>query len=381
MISRLSALATFLLGLAILVIFSCIAYFCSLLEKGKRTKGRQGESHRLNRVAKNPILSPRSHLSWESEGVFNPAAVQIGDRVHLLYRAVGSDGISRVGYASSADGMDFGAGDTYPAFSFEKNAPLRPGQKYDPVMYPSGGSCGGCEDPRITKIGDTVYMTFNAFDGWDFIRIGLTMISEKDFLKKRWGAWTKPVLLSPPGQIHKNWMIFPEKVNGKFAILHSISPKVEIEYRRDLSSVGITSPFVMSPVGARGAGRKGSWDTRIRGAGAPPLRTDRGWLVLYHANDERESHKYKLGAMLLDLNDPTKVIAQSSLPVLEPDSWYENDGKPGIVYACGAIIREHGGEDSLFVYYGGGDRHVCAAHAKLRPLLDWIVSHGSLAGK
>lgn len=333
----------------------------------------------LTRAEANPVLSPREHLGWENQGVFNPAAVKIGDTIHLLYRAVGGDGVSRVGYATSKDGVSFNGGDTYPAFSFERTkANSKVEKRYDPVMYPSGGSYGGCEDPRITHIGDTVYMTFNAFDGWDFIRIGLTMIKEKDFLEKKWHKWSKPILLSPPGQIHKNWMIFPEKINGKFAILHSISPRVEIEYRDSLSDIGINEPFIESPVGERTSGRKEAWDTRIRSAGPPPLKTKKGWLVLYHANQGSEPHKYKLGAQLLDLHDPKKKIAQCVLPVLEPDSWYENDGKPGIVYACGAIIKEKDGEDMLYVYYGGGDKYVCAAYTHLNPLLNWLIIHGAI---
>ena len=335
--------------------------------------------HLLTRIFKNPALSPRQHLPWEKEGVFNPAAIEIDGKIHLLYRAVGSDGVSRVGYASSRDGLHFDEISTHPIFAFEKPRLLYAGvQKFDPVMYPSGGSFGGVEDPRVTKIDGTIYMTFNAFDGWDFIRIGLTMISEEDFLKKRWSAWSKPILLSPPGEVHKNWMIFPEKINGKFAIIHSISPKVEVEFRSSVSNIGTRDPFIKSPVGVRTAGSKG-WDSRIRGAGPPPLKTDRGWLVLYHANQHNEPHKYKLGALLLDLQDPTKVIAKSMLPILEPDQWYENDGKPGIVYACGAIIKEEKGVgNSLYVYYGGGDKYVCVAHTHLETLLDWMETHGTL---
>lgn len=335
--------------------------------------------HLLTRIFKNPALSPRQHLAWEKEGVFNPAAVEIDGKIHLLYRAVGSDGVSRVGYASSTDGLHFDEVSTYPIFEFEKPRLLYAGvQKFDPVMYPSGGSYGGVEDPRITRLDGTIYMTFNAFDGWDFIRIGLSMISEEDFLKKRWSSWSKPILLSPPGEVHKNWMVFPEKINGKFAIIHSISPKVEVEYRNSLSAIGRQDPYIKSPVGVRTTGSTG-WDSRIRGAGPPPLKTDRGWLVLYHANQHNESHKYKLGALLLDLDDPTKVIAKAALPVLEPDHWYENDGKPGIVYACGAIIKEDGDKgNSLYVYYGGGDKYVCVAHTHLETMLDWMITHGSI---
>lgn len=361
-------------------IFFAFGIFHYVKEKIKKSRKSSVKKLTLTKVKHNPLLSPREHLMWEMCGTFNPAALMIDGRVHLLYRAVGGDGVSRVGYASSDDGLHFNGGDLQPIFAFEKPRLLYSGvQKYDPVMYPSGGSFGGVEDPRLTHIDGVVYMTFNAFDGWDYIRIGLSMISEEDFLKKKWNKWTKPRLLSPPGEIHKNWMIFPSKIRGKFAVLHSISPKVEIEYVDNLSDVGVTKPFIKSPVGARGDLNKEDWDTRVRGAGAPPIKTDKGWLVLYHANERNESHKYKLGAYLLDLKNPKKVIAKAILPILEPDEWYENDSKPGIVYVCGAIIKEDKEKgDSLYVYYGGGDKYVCAAHTNLNDILKWITFHGSI---
>ena len=327
------SLYSFYILLATIIIIEIL--FILFLSKKSSLEDTSSEKHLLTRIFKNPALSPRQHLPWEKEGVLNPAAILLDGKIHLLYRAIGSDGVSRVGYASSSDGFHFDEVCTHPIFAFEKPRLLYAGvQRFDPVMYPSGGSFGGVEDPRVTMIDGIIYMTFNAFDGWDFMRIGLTMINEKDFLKKRWSAWSKPILLSPPGEIHKNWMIFPEKINGKFAIIHSISPNVEVEYRSSMTAIGSREPFIKSPVGVRTAGSKG-WDGRIRGAGPPPLKTDKGWLVLYHANQSGEPHKYKLGALLLDLQDPTKVLAKSILPILEPDLWYENDAKPGIVYACG----------------------------------------------
>ena len=376
-----TSIISFIITLVFLSIALLILYLVNVRKKSSRELRDIIKQLLLTRVTHNPILSPRDSLSWEKEGVFNPAAIEIDGQVHMLYRAIGSDGVSRVGYAVSDDGLHFSDGDTAPIFSFEK-VPSRAGSRrleaYDPVMYPSGGSYGGCEDPRVTHIGDTVYMTFNAFDGWDFIRIGLVMMSEEDFINKRWNKWTKTKLISPPGEIHKNWMLFPEKVNGKYAILHSISPKIEIEYRASLDDIGTYTPFIKSPVGVRTKGSRDRWDARIRGAGPPPLKTSRGWLVLYHANEHHESHKYKLGAYLLDLYNPTKIIATSVLPVLEPDQWYENDGKPGIVYACGAIIKKGDADkDTLYVYYGGGDKYVCVAHTELDKLIDYMIEHES----
>lgn len=373
-----TSIIPFLITLFLLSAFILALYILNSKRKSARELRSIIEQHLLTRVGHNPVLSPRQNLSWESEGVFNPAAVEVNGVIHMMYRAVGSDGISRVGYAFSEDGVNFSDGDTAPIFHFEKPA-SRTGrvERYDPVIYPSGGSFGGCEDPRATRIGDTIYMTFNAFDGWDFIRIGLSMISVDDFIAKRWNKWTKTQLISPPGEIHKNWMLFPETINGKYAILHSISPKIEIEYRDSVSDIGSYTPYIKSPVGVRTKGSLDRWDARIRGAGPPPLKTDKGWLVLYHANEHHKSHKYKLGAHLLDLENPSKIVASAILPVLEPDQWYENDSKPGIVYACGAVIRNDGDKgESLYVYYGGGDKYVCVAHTNLQTLLGYMLRHG-----
>ena len=101
----------------------------------------------------------------------------------------------------------------------------------------------------------------------------------------------------------------------------------------------------------------------------PSVLTPEGWLVLYHAMSEGEGHRYKLGAMLLDLDDPTKVLHRAVAPVLSPDEPYENHGKPGIIYSCGAVVRG----DMLYVYYGGADKVVCVATAALTPFLTALI--------
>ncbi|MBI2025351.1 hypothetical protein HYT04_00990, partial [Candidatus Kaiserbacteria bacterium] len=89
----------------------------------------------------------------------------------------------------------------------------------------------------------------------------------------------------------------------------------------------------------------------------------------YHANDAAEGHRYKLGAMLLDQSDPTRILYRAAAPVLVPDEHYENHGKPGIVYACGAVVRD----GNLFVYYGGADKVICVATAPLAPFLNALI--------
>lgn len=324
---------------------------------------------KLRRSERNPILSPTG-FEWESEAVFNPGAFTDRGRVHLLYRALGPDGVSRIGYASSSDGVNFDERLDYPVYEpssgFGKPAPgWTPGApSYDVALNPSGGGWAGCEDPRVVKIDGRAYMSFVAFDGWSFIRQALTSIPLGHLHDKNW-QWHPPKLISRPGETHKNWVIFPEKIGGKYAVLHGLSPEICIDYIDSLEDLGKRS-FINSLASHGGAGwhddkRQNHWDNRVRGAGAPPIRTAMGWLLLYHATDKRDPGKYKLGAMLLDLEDPTKVLYRSATPVLEPDEWYENQGKPGVVYTCGAVILG----DNLVVYYGGGDKHIGVARANV----------------
>lgn len=325
----------------------------------------------LDKSSHNPILTPGTS-PWTAEAVLNPAALALDGRTHLIYRAIGVDGVSRLGYASSADGIVFDKRLPYPVFVSKNPRHLaRHLRTYSPVIYPSGGSWGGCEDPRMVYIDGRVFITFNMFDGWDFIRVAVISIAHDDFIAGRFWKWDGPHILSKPGERQKNWVLFPEKIGGRFAVLHSIAPTIDIAYRDELDEVGAKEPFIKSWVGARGdlPVREGVWDSFIRSAGPPPVKTDRGWLLFYHANDEREPSRYKLGAMLLDLVDPTKVLYRSLVPILSPDAHYENEGKPGIVYACGAVVR--GG--TLFVYYGGADKVVCVATAPLDTFLNGLV--------
>ena len=155
---------------------------------------------------------PARNTYWESTATFNPTAFIHDGKIHVLYRAVGVSDISTIGYVGSNDGYIFSDRTFKPVFmhknySTDTNAP---------IFYSSGGGWnGGAEDPRITKIDGKLYMTYTAFDGWGSVRIGLTSISLEDFLNKKWN-WKTPVLISPPGEIHKNWAIFPEKINGKY---------------------------------------------------------------------------------------------------------------------------------------------------------------------
>lgn len=320
----------------------------------------------LTRAPENPIM--RAERSWEAGGVFNPAAIKTRDATHLFYRAVGNDGVSRVGYAKTTDGKRIDERLPFPVFAFAGNPDSKSFALHSGLSA-SGGSFAGVEDPRAVEIDGRIYLSFNAFSDWGSLRVGVSSIGVDELEAKRW-KWTPPTFISPKGQVHKSWVLFPEKVNGKFAVLHSLHSgsrdRVLVDYLDTLDeepATPIESPYRLSA-------DPSYWDSMLRGAGPPPLKTSKGWLVLYHANDANEAHRYKLGAMLLDLSDPSKVLARSPGPVLAPDEWYENDGKPGIVYACGATLTG----DTLRVYYGGGDAVVCTATTSLAKLLGKLVA-------
>lgn len=336
--------------------------------------------NKINKPDENPIISPKiiNGKDWMVEGTFNPAAVLVDNKIHLLFRAIGNDGVSRVGYSCSKDGTHFDQVHPEPVFSLKYShiGDKKPVKRYDPVMYPSGGSWGGCEDPRMVNIDDKIYVTFNAFDTWDNIRVGMTTIDKEDFIKNDWDKWSTPKLISAKGR-NKNWVLFPEKINGKFAILHNLyatNPnEVVIDYIDNLESIGPEGINLTSPDPQKMPNHNIAWHNRMRSVGTPPIKTKKGWLVFYHATDRAEPSKYKMGAMLLDLNNPTKIISRLAVPIITPDMWYENEGKPGIVYACGAVVKD----DILFIYYGGGDKFVCVATI---PFDDFLNNFKSTSG-
>ena len=323
----------------------------------------------LTRSVHNPILRPGT-TPWTAEAVLNPTAAVLENRTHLIYRAIGMDGVSRLGYASSADGVVFDKILPYPAYVSRNPHDLAVHlRRYSPVMYPSGGSWGGCEDPRMVVIEGRVYVTFNMFEDWK-LRTAVIAMDVEDFLAERFSAWEGPIILSHSDR-DKNWVMFPEKIWGRFAVLHSIIGEddyhVRIEYVDDL--VELAQRKFKSPDPQQIRDKNIAWHVHTRSAGPPPVRTNKGWLVLYHANDAKEGHRYKLGAMLLDLADPKKILHRSAAPILSPDEHYENHGKPGIVYACGAVVRD----ETLFIYYGGADKVVCVATAPLNAFLNALI--------
>ena len=140
------------------------------------------------------------------------------------------------------------------------------------------------------------------------------------------------------------------------------NPNIQIDFRDDLDFAGgdYLQTSAAIPVSARG------WDSRKIGAGPPPLLTEEGWLLIYYGVDDAMDDEYHIGAMLLDLKQPEKILYRSSAPILAPDEVYENEGyKSGVIYSCGAVVVD----DTLLVYYGAADTVGCVASADLKQFL------------
>lgn len=304
----------------------------------------------FERYKNNPILEPTTKNAWESRAVFNPASVFLGGKVHILYRAMSKDNTSVIGYASSKDGFNIDERLPYPVYL--------PREDFEKKSRPNDFS--GCEDPRIVEIGDSLYITYTAYNG-KAPRIALSSIEKKDFLSQKWN-WKKPILISPPDVENKNCVIFPEMVNRKYVFLHRPDNRdIWIDFVSDLKlsrEEWLGGRVLIQP-------RKGSWDSLRIGAAAPPIKTKDGWLLIYHGLSETSKY-YRVGALFLDLNNPRRVIARTRDPLLEPRMFYEEEGQVrNVVFPCGATLLDN----KLLIYYGGADSVVCVASISLEKLM------------
>jgi len=227
-----------------------------------------------------------------------------------------------------------------------------------------GGS--GCEDPRISKIGDRFYMCYTAYDGRE-ARVAVTSVSVKDFVDKNW-VWDKPILMTEPGVFDKDSTIFPEKINGKYAIFHRPGESIWLDFVDELkfeAGKWLKGVEVLKP-------RADKWDNARVGISSPPIKTNEGWLVLYHGIREPE-HRYMASAMLLELNEPTRIKAIYNEPLFEPVMKYEKEGPvPNVIFPCGAVKVD----DELFVYYGGADRNVGVCTCNIEELVSDLLKEG-----
>lgn len=305
---------------------------------------------RAVRAKENPIIIPRQENNWEAKATFNPGAIYLGGKVHLVYRAESPDSTSVFGYAISEDGIHINYRSKEPIYS--------PKEPFEQKLTPGGNS--GCEDPRLTKIGNKIYMLYTAFDGKNSPRVALSWILVNDFIKQKW-TWAKPVLISPPNMDNKDACIFPEKINGQYFIIHRNGDDIDSAFSPTLNFDGKTWIQEYRWIFPRA----GMWDSRKVGIAAPPIKTKKGWVLFYHGVSEDDGF-YRVGAILLDLSDPTKIIARSDEPIFEPDAYYEKIGQvSNVVFPCGVALMK----DKFFLYYGGADKVVGVATIGRKELL------------
>jgi predicted GH43/DUF377 family glycosyl hydrolase len=220
----------------------------------------------------------------------------------------------------------------------------------------------GCEDPRITAIDGIFYVFYTAYS-----RRGprIALASTADFRNyQRYGV----VGLDYDD---KDCALFPQRIGGKFAAFHRIEPDIEIGFFDDIQKLHrvsqnphpenylerVQANVVMKP--------ERKWEEKKIGIGPPPIRTEAGWIVIYHGVDS--NLVYRAGAALLDLENPRRVIARTPEPILEPEKDYETVGVvPNVVFPTGAVEIK----DELRVFYGGADKVCCVASVPMKLLME-----------
>ena len=331
---------------------------------------------KLKKYEGNPILKANPKNDWESLCVLNPAAWYEDGTFYLLYRAAGNDKTHfiHLGLATSKDGYNFTRCFDHPVFSPDTN-----------------GSDGGCiEDPRIVKFGDTYYVTYAArayapgqywAKDWKstytppteaphFIAKNNTLTHlalTKDFINyKRLGRITDSRL------DNRDVILFPEKVNGKYVLLSRPMEWFGEKYGCENPSIWISFSDDMMEWKDHKLLYSGQeeWENKKVGGSTPPLKTEKGWLALYHGVNKNDG-AYRVGALLLDLIDPTKILAKTKEFIMEPEYEFETSGYyNSCVFPTGNVIVG----DTLYVYYGAADKYCCAATCSVSELLDYLLA-------
>lgn len=297
----------------------------------------------------NPVLE-LADMPFRCNAVFNGTPVKVADEYVLLLRIEGQRGYSFFALARSDDGLHF---------EVEDRPVLMPARQGPFAEYESQG----IEDPRVTFIDGAYYIMYTACSAHGH-RIALAKTDD-------FHSFERVALVSEPG--NKDGVLFPEKINGLYARLDRPIGRgvgsIWVSYSEDLHSWGRTQ-VAFSP-------RAGYWDSYRIGASAPPIRTEHGWLEIYHGVKMTSAGPiYCAGTALLDLDDPAKVIERCSAPLLAPREDYERIGDVGnVVFASGAIIEPDG---EVKLYYGAADTCLCVASAGLDDILRYTLEEGDI---
>jgi predicted GH43/DUF377 family glycosyl hydrolase len=303
----------------------------------------------LQRASSEPIMLPDPTSAWETYNVFNPAVIHHNGLFHMHYRAQGLDWISRIGYAVSEDGLHWNR--------------LR-----EPVLAPIDGTDSrGVEDPRVTKIDGVFYMCYTAY-GREHTGVPthhgggiLPMIARSENLItwERMGSLVR-------GENNKDHVLFPRKINGRYAALQRRWPNVWIAYSDDLLTWREED---MAPIYGPRTDDPDAWDYTSVGSNGVPIETAHGWLLINHGYNE--DHIYKFGVCLVDLDDPTHVIHRPKRAIFGPQELWELRGDvPNVVFSNANPVVD----GVVHVYYGGGDHAIGLATCRLDELVDFALN-------
>ncbi len=313
------------------------------------TSPSAGRRELFSRHPENPILRP-GDFPRPVNAVLNPAATVLDGRTLLLVRTEHRTGMSSLAVATSENGIDHWEIDRLPGVD-----PL-------PECFEERW---GVEDPRITKIGDDFHIVYVGYSPAGPL---VCLATTRDFV-----SYERRGVLMPPED--KDAALFPASFGGRFALVHRPVPAIAgagahiwLSLSPDLHHWGDDQLLVAARQG-------GWWDANKIGLGPPPLLTKDGWLLCYHGVRVTASGSiYRLGLVLLDRDDPSRVLARGSEWVFAPQELYERVGDVGnVVFPCGWILRDDG--DTLQLYYGAADSVVCVAEASLAALLDHLGEH------
>jgi predicted GH43/DUF377 family glycosyl hydrolase len=295
----------------------------------------------LHRFEGNPIITLED-IPFRCNTVFNGTVVKKGGEYFHLFRVEGQQGYSVFALAKSKDGLHF---------TVENKPVMEPAQKGPFAMYEKRG----IEDPRFTTIDGVYYIMYTAYSEYG-TRIALA--KTEDFFH-----YERIALVSETG--NKDGILFPERINGEYVRLDRPIGKgvgsMWVSYSKNLVDWG-KSEILMTP-------RDGMWDSYRIGASVLPIRTRHGWLEIYHGVKMTSAGPiYRIGTVLMDLEQPHKVVARCNKPILSPREDYERIGDVGnVAFACGAVVEDTG---EIKVYYGAADTCICVATAELENLID-----------
>ncbi len=299
------------------------------------------EQDLLERYEGNPVITA-ADIPFTCNTVFNGGVLKLNEIYTILLRVEGQHGYSVFALGRSRDGYQF---------EIERL----------PVMIPAGEGpmsryeVAGVEDPRITLLEGDIYVVYTAFSGYGPV---MALARTENF-----STFERLGIISEPG--NKDGMLFPRRVAGRYVrfdrpIGNGVG-RIWVSFSEDLEHWG-DSRAVISP-------RPGYWDSYRIGASCVPIETETAWLEIYHGVKMTSSGPiYRAGVVLLDLEDPSVVVARSEVPVLAPRTDYERIGDINNVVFPSAAVLEDDGE--VKVYYGAADTSICVATATLQELMD-----------